>query len=255
VAYAEQSWVNGAAGGTALSAPRLIHLEAGVKEASDRLDAIPSGAAAAVPSLRALGTTATTAAAGTDSRLSDARTPTPHAASHASGGPDPLTAASIGASVAGHTHTRRVLTYVTSGTAGGTAPPNTAGAWVPLPGVGELAIAAVVGDWVTVNAGFLTLGAGNTNYELAIIVGSSLAWYGSSGTASPSADGDPAFYPTEGAFSGHSVGAGLTVASGHLDAGMLRFCLAVRSVGSGKTYFSLAHPFRWSAINDGPPAT
>jgi lysophospholipase L1-like esterase len=41
----------------------------------------------------AFGTTGTTAAAGNDSRLSDARTPTVHAASHASGGSDPITIA------------------------------------------------------------------------------------------------------------------------------------------------------------------
>ncbi|MFB7312998.1 SGNH/GDSL hydrolase family protein [Streptomyces sp. NPDC056192] len=41
----------------------------------------------------AFGTTGTTAAAGNDSRLSDSRTPTAHAASHASGGSDPITIA------------------------------------------------------------------------------------------------------------------------------------------------------------------
>ena len=47
------------------------------------------------------GTTAGTAAQGNDSRLSDARTPTAHAASHASGGADPVTPAAIGADTAG----------------------------------------------------------------------------------------------------------------------------------------------------------
>lgn len=41
----------------------------------------------------AIGVTGTTAAAGNDSRLSDARTPTAHAASHASAGTDPVTLA------------------------------------------------------------------------------------------------------------------------------------------------------------------
>jgi len=41
----------------------------------------------------ALGTTGTTAAAGNDARLSDARTPTAHASSHASAGSDPVTLA------------------------------------------------------------------------------------------------------------------------------------------------------------------
>ena len=44
-----------------------------------------------------VGTGAGTVAAGDDSRLSNARTPTAHAASHASGGTDPVTPAAIGA--------------------------------------------------------------------------------------------------------------------------------------------------------------
>ncbi|HET8627454.1 MAG TPA: hypothetical protein VFL91_08540 [Thermomicrobiales bacterium] len=49
-----------------------------------------------------LGTTATTAAAGNDSRLSDARTPTAHATTHHTGGSDPLAAADVGAAAVSH---------------------------------------------------------------------------------------------------------------------------------------------------------
>lgn len=44
-----------------------------------------------------VGATAGTVAAGNDSRFTDARTPTPHAATHATGGSDPVTPAAIGA--------------------------------------------------------------------------------------------------------------------------------------------------------------
>lgn len=53
----------------------------------------------------AIGTTGTTAAAGNDSRLSDARAPLGHSASHATGGTDPVTPAAIGAAAASHSHT------------------------------------------------------------------------------------------------------------------------------------------------------
>ena len=51
-----------------------------------------------------VGTTSGTVAAGNDSRLSDARTPTAHKTSHATGGSDALTAADIGAAATGHDH-------------------------------------------------------------------------------------------------------------------------------------------------------
>jgi hypothetical protein len=53
-------------------------------------DALTVDAAAATGSLRTLGTGATSACAGNDSRLSDARTPTSHASSHQSGGSDAI---------------------------------------------------------------------------------------------------------------------------------------------------------------------
>lgn len=56
-----------------------------------KMAASASGAAAGTASLRALGTGATQACAGNDDRLSDARTPTAHAASHEDGGDDVIT--------------------------------------------------------------------------------------------------------------------------------------------------------------------
>jgi hypothetical protein len=63
----------------------------------------------------AYGTTSTTAAVGNDSRLSDARTPTAHAASHATGGGDAVTPAAIGASATGHTHTAALVPFAPVG--------------------------------------------------------------------------------------------------------------------------------------------
>jgi hypothetical protein len=64
---------------------------------------LPQDASPGTPSLRSLGTGANQAAAGNDSRLSDARTPISHAASHEPGGTDPvvLTHADVGADASG----------------------------------------------------------------------------------------------------------------------------------------------------------
>lgn len=38
MSYTEQNWNNGVSGNTPINAQRLGHMEAGIKEASDRLD-------------------------------------------------------------------------------------------------------------------------------------------------------------------------------------------------------------------------
>lgn len=42
MAYTEQEWKDGRAGGTPITASRLNHMEDGIKDASDRADAIES---------------------------------------------------------------------------------------------------------------------------------------------------------------------------------------------------------------------
>ncbi|QKW31419.1 collagen-like protein (plasmid) [Streptomyces seoulensis] len=80
---------------TALEGSRLVK--------SQNLADLPDAAAArtslglGVAATRNVGTTTGTVAAGDDSRLTNARTPTTHAASHASGGSDPVTPTAIGA--------------------------------------------------------------------------------------------------------------------------------------------------------------
>lgn len=70
----------------------LRRLEDYVRQLSQRVDEVSN----AVPSIT-YGTTAGTACEGNDSRLSDSRAPTAHAASHLPGGSDALTTAAAGA--------------------------------------------------------------------------------------------------------------------------------------------------------------
>lgn len=75
----------------------------------------------------------------TDPRLSDARTPTAHASTHATGGTDPLAPASIGAANASHTHTVGDLTA--TGTPDATTFLRGDGAWTAPSGGVEAVVA------------------------------------------------------------------------------------------------------------------
>jgi len=64
------------------------------------------------------GTTSGTVVQATDSRLTNARTPSTHASTHASAGSDPITPAAIGAAAASHSHAQSDITNLVSDLAG-----------------------------------------------------------------------------------------------------------------------------------------
>lgn len=140
--------------------------------------------------------------------------------------------------------------FVTSGTLGGDTPPNTSGAWQQLSAVGEIAIPAAVGDFIMVQAAFLTLPDANTTYDLAIKTGGILMYFASSGSGTPGIAGDPGMYP-ETAFRPNNGGwLAATVTSGMIDVdNQVHVVLAVNSAGGGKTYYSTNYPFRWFATS------
>jgi hypothetical protein len=85
-----------------------------------------------------------------DSRLTDARTPTAHAASHATGGTDPVSPASIGAATSGHSHS-----YV--------SPTRTISTTAPLTGGGDLSANRTLG--VSVGTASGTVAAGDHTHS------------------------------------------------------------------------------------------
>jgi hypothetical protein len=138
---------------------------------------------------------------------------------------------------------QRVLT-------GDTTLPNTGGAWVPLSGF-ELDIPAVAGDWVEIGLHGMHSTTATAFLDTAILVGSSIVRYLSTGTINPTAEGDPAWYISTG-FTSQSGPLGLSVTSGDLDGGVLRVAIVVRAQGSGVLYSSASYPFSWWAKNTGP---
>lgn len=124
---------------------------------------------AGTPSLRTLGTGALQATAGNDSRLTDARTPTAHAATHNSGGTDALAANSAAATPS----LRSLGTTATTAAAGNDSrlsdsrPPSGAasgdlGGTYPSPTVLKATILTTLGDLVYQGASALARLAGNT---------------------------------------------------------------------------------------------
>jgi len=148
-------------------------------------------------------------------------------------------------------HVRHVAPIVvTSGTPTGDAPANTSGAWQQLAAIGEIAIPAAIGDFVMVQAAFLSQPDPNTLYDLAVKKGGVLVYFASTASATPSVGGDPGLYP-DASFRGNNGGwLAANVTSDLLDVdNQVHVVLAVNSSGGGKTYYSSAYPFRWFATS------
>jgi hypothetical protein len=127
--------------------------------------------------------------------------------------------------------------------------PNTSAAWQKL-GAFELAIPAAVGDHVQLEASGMR-NQSSALVDFAIMVGSSLVWFSSTGTGTPATDGNPGWYAVAN-FWPHGGPAWLTVGPGHLDGGNIRWVIATKAAGTGIFYASPTWPFRWRAINKGP---
>lgn len=130
--------------------------------------------------------------------------------------------------------------------------PDTGDEWEVLSGF-QLSIAAAEGDYVEIASDHLKLAVFGNFLDFGVIVGTTVVRYGSSGVATPALEGNPGWYPSTG-FAPSQGPFGFTVTAGDLDSDNVRFVLVCKGIGTGKLYASPAYPFRWRAINFGPPA-
>ncbi|HEU5108614.1 MAG TPA: hypothetical protein VFT95_08670 [Micromonosporaceae bacterium] len=122
----------------------------------------------------------------------------------------------------------------------------------------SLSIAAVEGDNVELQIGCLINPGTNVDFwDPCVVVSGSAVRYASTGTGTPSSEGDPTMYPAPQNFRSMSgVTFSLTVASGDLDGANVVFGIAHVGPGStgspaGKIYANTTQTFRWRAVNYG----
>lgn len=137
--------------------------------------------------------------------------------------------------------------YISDGS--GATLPDTSGTWQLLTGF-ELAIPAAVGDYVDIGAHGMRSATSTAFLDIAVAVGSTLARYMATGTATPAPEGDPGWY-IDGGFPPQSAGRGFTVTADDLDGGQVRFVVAVKAQGTGTLHASVSYPFHWRTMNFG----
>jgi hypothetical protein len=137
--------------------------------------------------------------------------------------------------------------YVTSGNP---TIPSTGGAWQNLTGF-QMAIPASVGDYVSIEASFLTAPSDTMFLDLCVLVGGSRVRCMSSGSGTPSSEGMMSLYPAASLrpFNGER---GFQVESGDLESGEVVWVLAINSAAAGSIIANASGPFFWKTTNWGP---
>jgi hypothetical protein len=201
--------------------------------------------------------------------------PSGHGLSHADGGSDEivLDASQIGtgtiaigrlpvgagaSQVAAGTHTHEgggggtEIVVVREVERGGNTTPVTNAAWTFLSGAPTLSIAAAVGDYVEFSILSMLFNPGNGYYDLAVIVGGSPVRYFATDTATPGAEGCPAFYPQPSSFRTYGPTFEFEVEAGDLSGGTVTVGWVNKGNGTGVVYADNTYPLKWRAMNYGP---
>jgi hypothetical protein len=123
--------------------------------------------------------------------------------------------------------------------------------WGPLSGGPTLAIPAVVGDWIELDASILRQANANVLLDIGVVVGGSVVRYLQTGTSTPPSEGDTGLYTV--ALPNRSGLRGFVAVSGDISGGNVTFCVAIRNTSGASSLLlaSAANPFQWIARNLG----
>jgi hypothetical protein len=113
-------------------------------------------------------------------------------------------------------------------------------------------ITAAVGDRLLVSPQFMRTGSA-AFLDLAVLTsGGAIGRYLGSGTSSPLAEGNPAYYPQASTFPGATGPVQMILASGEVNAGQVTVALVYKGSGPETIYASATYPFYLLLTNLGP---
>ncbi|MFD5795614.1 hypothetical protein ACFWIO_19150 [Streptomyces diastatochromogenes] len=115
------------------------------------------------------------------------------------------------------------------------------------------AVKAAVGDRIHVSAAFMRTGSAAYLDLATLTSGGAISRYFGSGTSSPLAEGNPAYYPQSSSFPGAPGTMQMVVASGEVDgSGKVTVALVYKGPGPETIYASATYPFYLLLTNLGP---
>lgn len=112
-------------------------------------------------------------------------------------------------------------------------------------------ITAAIGDRIIVGPSFMRGGSGFFLDTAILTSGGAISRYLGSGTSTPLAEGNPAYYPQASSFPGAPNPMQIVVASGEVNAGQVTVALVYKGSGTQTVYASETYPFYMLLTNLG----